>query len=57
MGEVLSQEEINKLLGAIESGGSDIPDDKNQLKIKIYNFDKPEVFSESRHNTLSLLHE
>ena len=57
MPEVLSQEEINSLLKAISAGDVELPDHEDQIKIKIYDFNRPEVFSDSQHKTLSFLHE
>ena len=56
--EVLSQDEIDQLLGAI-SGGSSAPDDekfksiKDERKIKIYDFKRPDRFSREQIRQMS----
>ena len=48
MNEVLSQDEIDQLLSAINSGDSDVDDFKpvnSARKIKIYDFKRPDKFS------------
>jgi flagellar motor switch protein FliM len=62
--EVLSQQEINQLLTAINEGYSNKEDTildfspaKEQTKIKIYDFKRPDKFSKEQIRTLSMIHE
>lgn len=60
MNEVLSQDEIDQLLTAISSGGSDTDDFKpvsDTRKIKIYDFKRPDKFSKEQLRTVSNMHE
>lgn len=60
MTEILSQDEIDALLSAISSGEVD-PDDYSavgeQKKVKIYDFRRPDKFSEDQIRTLQMMHE
>jgi flagellar motor switch protein FliM len=60
MTEVLSQEEIDQLLTAINAGESE-PDDfrpaTDTRKIKIYDFKRPDKFSKEQMRTVSIMHE
>lgn len=64
MTEVLSQDEIDKLLNAISSGsgtGEDrfagIDNSKKQRNIKTYDFKRPDKFSKEQIRTVSIMHE
>lgn len=62
MNEVLSQDEIDQLLTAINSGGDgEIEDFSNPVndnrKIKIYDFKRPDKFSKEQLRTVSNMHE
>jgi flagellar motor switch protein FliM len=58
--EVLSQEEIDQLLTAINAGDTE-PEDFRPAsqcrKIKIYDFKRPDKFSKEQIRTMSILHE
>jgi flagellar motor switch protein FliM len=59
MTEVLSREEIDQLLAAINAGDSE-PEDKppkGSRKIKIYDFARPDKFSRDQIRTVSIIHE
>jgi flagellar motor switch protein FliM len=60
MAEVLSQDEIDQLLTAINSEGSTsehfIPSAETR-KIKIYDFKRPDKFSKEQIRTVSIMHE
>lgn len=60
MTEVLSAEEIDQLLRAINAG-DDEPEDfrpaRNARKIKIYDFKRPDKFSKENVRTVSIVHE
>ncbi|MDR0554417.1 MAG: flagellar motor switch protein FliM [Treponema sp.] len=60
MTEVLSQDEIDQLLTAINAGETE-PDDfrpaADTRKIKIYDFKRPDKFSKEQIRTVSIMHE
>jgi flagellar motor switch protein FliM len=60
MTEVLSQEEIDQLLTAINAGDTE-PDDirpaADTRKIKIYDFKRPDKFSKEQIRTISMMHD
>jgi len=59
--EVLSQNEIEQLLDAINANGRDEEDDfrhePDTRKIKIYDFKRPDKFSKEQIRTISMMHE
>jgi len=58
--EVLSQDEIDQLLTAINAGNAEPEDYKpaaNSRKIKIYDFKRPDKFSKEQIRTVSIIHE
>lgn len=60
MNEVLSQDEIDQLLQAINSGSTETPDFEpvnDTRKIKIYDFKRPDKFSKEQIRTVSIMHE
>jgi len=60
MTEVLSQEEIDQLLTAINAGDSepeDIRPAADTRKIKIYDFKRPDKFSKEQIRTISMMHD
>jgi flagellar motor switch protein FliM len=60
MTEVLSQDEIDQLLNAINVSVSDSGDFKppqDHRKIKIYDFKRPDRFSKGQIQTMSMIHE
>lgn len=61
MNEVLSQDEIDQLLNAINTGQSDTDDYKSAVsetrKIKIYDFKRPDKFSKEQIRTVQIMHE
>ncbi|MGP1415397.1 MAG: flagellar motor switch protein FliM [Treponema sp.] len=60
MTEVLSQDEIDQLLTAINTGDSDTDDFRSvndTRKIKIYDFKRPDKFSKEHIRTVSMMHE
>ncbi len=60
MTEVLSQDEIDQLLTAINSGETDVDDFKavnDTRKIKIYDFKRPDKVSKEQLRTVSNMHE
>ncbi len=60
MTEVLSQDEIDQLLTAINSGDTELNDVKptaEQKKIKIYDFKRPDKFSKEQMRTVQIMHE
>ena len=60
MTEILSQDEIDALLTAISSGEVDTTDyalQKEQKKVKIYDFKRPDKFSKDHIRTLQMMHE
>jgi flagellar motor switch protein FliM len=60
MAEVLSQEEIDQLLTAINAGNTE-PEDfrpvRGNRKIKIYDFKRPDKFSKEQIRTVAIMHE
>ncbi|MDR2097631.1 MAG: flagellar motor switch protein FliM, partial [Spirochaetaceae bacterium] len=60
MTEVLSQDEIDQLLNAINSGGGEADEYKpvaDTRKIKIYDFKRPDKFSKEQIRTVQIMHE
>jgi len=60
MTEILSQDEIDALLTAISTGEADTTDYtavKEQRKVKIYDFRRPDKFSKDQIRTLQMMHE
>lgn len=59
MTEVLSQEEIDELLSAIQSSDIDeaAPTTQKQANIKIYDFKRPDKFSKDQIRTVQMMHE
>jgi len=60
MAEVLSQDEIDQLLSAISAGEISTEESrapKDQRKIKIYDFKRPDKFSKEQIRTVSIMHE
>jgi len=60
MTEILSQDEIDALLTAISTGEVDATDysaAKEQKKVKIYDFRRPDKFSKDHIRTLQMMHE
>lgn len=59
MGEVLSQNEIDSLLKALNSGELDVEDikDKDEKKVKDYDFARPAKFSKEHLRTLEIIFE
>jgi flagellar motor switch protein FliM len=60
MTEILSQEEIDALLTAISTGEvepTDYSAAKEQKKVKIYDFRRPDKFSKDHIRTLQMMHE
>ena len=60
MTEVLSQDEIDQLLTAINAGETEPVDFKpaaDTRKIKIYDFKRPDKFSKEQIRTISMMHE
>jgi len=60
MTEILSQDEIDALLTAISTGEVDAADysaAKEQKKVKIYDFRRPDKFSKDHIRTLQMMHE
>ncbi len=60
MTDVLSQDEIDQLLNAINTGQSDTDDYKavsDTRKIKIYDFKRPDKFSKEQIRTVQIMHE
>jgi flagellar motor switch protein FliM len=60
MTEVLSQDEIDQLLSAINAGEPEPEDYKpaaDTRKIKIYDFKRPDKFSKEQIRTISIMHE
>ncbi|MDR2792500.1 MAG: flagellar motor switch protein FliM [Treponema sp.] len=60
MTEVLSQDEIDQLLTAINAGGSESAEYKpvaDTRKIKIYDFKRPDKFSKEQIRTVQIMHE
>ncbi|HOE56916.1 MAG TPA: flagellar motor switch protein FliM [Bacillota bacterium] len=60
MSEILSQNEIDALLNALNSGEinvSEIKEEKEERKVKEYNFKIPNKFSKDHTRTLQIMHE
>ncbi len=59
MTEILSQNEIDTLLGAISDGGGDEIETtmEHQKQVKIYDFKRPDKFSKDQIRTLQMIHE
>ncbi|MDR0551086.1 MAG: flagellar motor switch protein FliM [Spirochaetaceae bacterium] len=61
MTEVLSQDEIDQLLSAINAGDADTEQDfkpaTDSRKIKIYDFKRPDKFSKEQIRTVQIMHE
>ena len=60
MTDVLSQDEIDQLLNAINTGQSETDDYKavsDTRKIKIYDFKRPDKFSKEQIRTVQIMHE
>ena len=60
MGEVLSQNEIDNLLKALNSGEIDVEEIKeqsNEVQVKNYDFKRPAKFSKEHLRTLELIFE
>ncbi|MDR1956119.1 MAG: flagellar motor switch protein FliM [Treponema sp.] len=60
MTEVLSQNEIDQLLNAINAGDTEAEDFKPAAdirKVKIYDFKRPDKFSKEQIRTVSIMHE
>jgi flagellar motor switch protein FliM len=60
MTEVLSQDEIDQLLTAINAGGSENEEYKpvaDTRKVKIYDFKRPDKFSKEQIRTVQIMHE
>jgi flagellar motor switch protein FliM len=60
MTEVLSQDEIDQLLTAINAGGNEAEEFKpvtDTRKIKIYDFKRPDKFSKEQIRTVQIMHE
>jgi flagellar motor switch protein FliM len=60
MTEILSQDEIDALLTAISTGDvepSEMATAKEQRKVKIYDFRRPDKFSKDQIRTLQMMHE
>src|SRR4030043_2414081 len=60
MTEILSQDEIDSLLTAISTGEIDTTEytaNQDQRKVKIYDFRRPDKFSQDQIRTLQMMHE
>lgn len=60
MADILSQEEIDSLLNALQSGTVDadeIKEKESDKKISLYNFKRPNKFSKDQLKTLQFIHE
>ena len=60
MTDILSQDEIDQLLSAISSGEvqtEDYSQPKEQKKVKIYDFKRPDKFSKDQIRTVQMMHE
>ena len=60
MAEILSQSEIDALLNALQTGEVDaesIKQQKNEKKIRIYDFRRPNKFSKEQLNTIEVISE
>ena len=60
MGDILSQDEIDALLSAVTTGeiaageGQEVKEDR---KVSVYDFKRPEIFSKEQMRTLQMLHD
>ena len=60
MTDILSQDEIDQLLGAISSGSvqaEEFAQQTEQKKVKIYDFRRPDKFSKDQIRTVQMMHE
>ncbi len=60
MADILSQEEIDSLLNALQTGAVDAEEMKEKesdKKISLYNFKRPNKFSKDQLKTLQFIHE
>ena len=59
MGEVLSQNEIDNLLAALSTGELDVGEmnDKDEKRVKNYDFKRPAKFSKEHLRTLEIIYE
>lgn len=60
MSEILSQNEIDALLSALSSGDiepDELPKEEEKVKIKNYDFKRPQKFSKDHIRTLELVHD
>lgn len=60
MTEILSQDEIDTLLNAMSAGdiaADTVKETKQQKKVKIYDFRRPDKFSKDQIRTLQMMHE
>ncbi len=60
MADILSQEEIDSLLNALQSGAvdaEDIKEKESDKKISLYNFKRPNKFSKDQLKTIQFIHE
>lgn len=63
MSEILSQEEIDALLGALTTGDAEpssdaaLKKDESHKKIRVYDFKRPNKFSKEQIHTLQAIHE
>ncbi|RKX55304.1 MAG: flagellar motor switch protein FliM [Thermotoga sp.] len=60
MADVLSQKEIDALLGALSSGevsAEEIKQEEETKKVRIYSFKRPSKFSKEQMRTLDMIHE
>ncbi|WP_191014689.1 flagellar motor switch protein FliM [Treponema zioleckii] len=60
MNEVLSQDEIDQLMQAMNAGDSEVDEFKpvnDSRKIKIYDFKRPDKFSKEQIRTVQIMHE
>jgi len=60
MTDILSQDEIDQLLNAINTGdvqANDFAQQEEQKKVKIYDFKRPDKFSKDQIRTVQMMHE
>ncbi|MBP5282869.1 MAG: flagellar motor switch protein FliM [Lachnospiraceae bacterium] len=59
MGDVLSQDEIDRLLAGLSTGELDVDEmqDKGEKQVKNYDFKRPAKFSKEHLRTLEIIHE
>lgn len=60
MSDVLSQNEIDDLLNQLSTGEVDVDDideDKNEKKVRSYDFSRPDKFAKDQMKTLEIIHE